>query len=98
MTDPRLEHQGARNLAGVDVLLTSSLPVQEGRRVSAADSNLAVGVTEVGHEAHQAQRQLSCEAPRPGQHLPFPNLSLFAPRISWALLRVKDRNSLRPLR
>lgn len=43
MTDPRLEHQGARNLAGVGVLLTSSLPVQEGRRVSAADSNLAVG-------------------------------------------------------
>lgn len=51
-TNPRLGHQGAGNLAGVGLLLTSSPPIQDGRPVSAADFPLrGVGWREEDHEA-----------------------------------------------
>lgn len=44
ITDPGLEHQGAHNLTTVELLLTSSpCPLQQGRRVSAADSHVGKG-------------------------------------------------------
>lgn len=47
-------------------------------------------------ETCQSQRGLPCEI-LPGLGLPFPNSSLFALRVIWADLTLKDENSHRPL-
>lgn len=56
ITDPRLEHHGAHNLAGAGLLFTSSLPIQEGTEVSAADFSFWEAGVWKDREANQAQK------------------------------------------
>lgn len=94
MTEPRVGHQGAHNLAGVGVLLIRSLPRRKDRCLLQI-SHLGGWGMEGNHEACVAQGAAPVKSPGPARILP--KLKSVCSQGQLGSLTVEDKHSPRPL-